>query len=171
MANIQRLCIVTAFAGATVAAPGAAATAHPAPTIKPGAAVSFSHALRAPVEPNGAGVIELTINEEYETGAIQLVATSDGLDLATASRSTTISMDGASQHRWDVYFDAPAGGVYYIDFAATVEDAGGSATRSYSVAVQVGDQAAFAKPQADDVALDAAGNAVVIMEAEETISE
>ncbi len=171
MANVRGLCVVVAAAAASCAAPETTTTAHPAPSGKPGASVSFSHALRAPVAPDGDGVLELTITEQYDAGTLQITAASDGLDLAAASRSTTLSMDGAAQHRWDVYFNAPAGGVYYIDFVVTVEDANGAgATRSYSAAIQVGDNAARAKPDAP-MALDAEGDPVVVMEAEETIDE
>ncbi len=171
MANVQVLCALIVFAAASCAAQERAATADPKPAGKPGASVSFTHTLRAPVEPGGGGVLELTIDEGYDAGAMEITATSDGLDLAATSRSMTASMNGASRHQWDVYFDAPAGGVFYIDFAATVEAVeGAAAMRSYSASVQVGDGGALAKPNTA-ATLDAEGDPVVIMEAEETTED
>ncbi len=163
---------VIAFAAASCAAPENTTTADTVASAgKPGAAVSFSHALQAPVGPGGNGVLTLSIGEKYDTGAMEISAASDGLDLAAASRAKNILLDGASSHRWDIYFSAPTAGVYYINFTATVMDLNGvSATRSYAAAVQVGDATAAAKPDTPAV-LDADGEPVMIMEAEETVEE
>lgn len=168
-------CAFLAMAAAC-AAPESAADAEtkktePFSTVKPGAAVSFSHSLRAPVDPGGDGVLLLTIRETYDNGAMLLEASSEGLELAGASRSKTLSMDAGDTHQWDLYFDASDGGVYYIDIVAIVDDGnGGGSTRSYSAAIQVGDDATVAKPSAD-VIRDAAGVPVVVMEAEETVED
>lgn len=150
---------------------GHLASGHVESEGKPGAAVSFSHALKGAVAPQGAGVLTLSIDKRLDSGRIAITATADGLDLAASSRATTFSLEGPSPHLWDVFFDAPDAGVYYIDFAATVTDErGGVSTRSYSAAVQVGAAAALSKPDAD-VALDGDGNPVMIMEAEESVEE
>ena len=167
-------CVFSAIIAAC-AAPEDAATetkkTEPFSTVKPGAAVSFSHSLRASVEPGGDGVLQLTIRENYASGAMRLEASSEGLELAGASRSKTLSMDSGDAHNWDLYFDAPADGVYYIDIAAAVDDGNGNiSTRSYSAAIQVGDDASVAKTSAD-VIRDAAGVPVVVMEAEETVED
>ena len=140
-------------------------------TGKPGAGVSFGHSLRAPVQPGGDGVLQLTINEIYKNGELRLEASSESLDLAVASRSKALSMDGGAAHQWDLYFDAPDAGVYYIDITATVNDGAGAVmTRSYSAAVKVGEGAALAKTSAD-VTRDTAGVPINVMQAEETIGE
>ena len=166
------LFIFIACAAASCTAPETKTTTESVESVgKPGAALSFSHALQAPVTPGGSGVLELTIDEAYNEGALEMSAAASGLDLASASQALSLSLDGASSHRWDVFFTAPNAGVYYIDFAATVTDGNGvSSSRSYSAAVQIGDGAALAKPDAN-VVLDADGNPVMIMEAEETVEE
>ncbi len=163
---------VIAIAATACAAPeNTTAADHGASAGKPGASVSFSHTLQAPIAPGGNGVLALSIVENYDAGAMEISAASDGLDLAASSQSTSLSLDGASPHRWDVFFSAPAAGVFYVDFAATVTDRNGvAATRSYSAAVQVGDVTALAKPDAP-VTLDAQGEPVMIMEADETVEE
>ncbi len=139
--------------------------------VEPGASVSFAHILRSPVAPGGNGVLELTVNENYAAGTMEIVAVSDGLDLAAASRSMTVSMAGADEHRWDVYFDAPNGGVHYIDFSVTATDENDvTASRAHSAAVNIGDGAVLAKPDAP-IVIDADGEAVILMNAEETIEE
>ncbi len=167
-------CVLSAMLAAC-AAPENTATettkASPVLTAKPGAALSFSHSLRAPVDPGGDGVLQLTIRENYTGGAMLLEASSQDLKLADTSRSKSLSMDGGDTHNWDIYFDAGAGGVYYVDVTAAVDDGNGNfSSRSYSAAVQVGDEASFEKTSAD-VARDAEGAAVVVMEAEETIED
>lgn len=162
--------LVTLTAAACAAPENTAADAHQS-LGKPGAAIGFSHTLQSPVSPGGAGVLTLSINERYDAGQLAISVASSGLDLATASQSTTLSLSGASPHQWDVFFDAPDSGVYYIDFTAAVTDANGvTSSRSYSAAVQIGDGATLSKPDAN-VARDADGNPVMIMEAEETIDE
>jgi|GEM_PF-6530360 len=173
----------TIFAGAVIAAASCAAPEndpavssdhhqhHGRQTVKPGASVTFAHELRNPVDPGGSGVLELTIDEGYGDGAMTLTAASDALNLAAASQSTTKSLADGSRQRWDIFFDAPAGGVHYIDVTATVTDENGVTTsRAYSAAVKVGDGAVLAKPDSP-VVFDAEGEPVMIMQAEESIEE
>lgn len=171
MIRFTSLASLLAFTAAACAAPeNIEADAHHS-LGKPGAAIAFSHALQSPVSPGDAGVLTLSINERYDDGQMAITAASSGLDLAEASQSTTLSLVGASPHQWDVFFDAPSGGVYYIDFTAAVTDPNGvTSSRSYSAAVQIGDGATLSKPDAN-VARDADGNPVMIMEAEETVDE
>lgn len=173
----------TIFAGAVIAAASCAASEndsaasseqhqHPAhQTVKPGASVTFAHELRDAVDPGGSGVLELTIDEGYGAGELTLTAASGGLALAASSQSTTRTLANGSRHSWDIFFDAPAGGVHYIDVTATVTDENGVTTsRAYSAAVKVGDGAGLAKPDSP-VVFDAEGEPVMIMQAEESIDE
>ena len=172
MSILKSVSAVFIAAAAACAAPESSSdTQSHIKTAKPGASVSFSHTLRSSVAPGESGVLELTIDENYAGGSMEIIAASDGLDLAAASRSLSVSMAGADQHRWDVYFDAPNGGVHYIDFSVTATDENGvAASRAYSAAVSVGDGAVLAKPDAP-IVIDADGEPVVIMSADETIEE
>ena len=164
--------IAAASVAASCAAPEETKREANVTTVKPGANVGFSHALRAPVSPGGAGVLELVIDEKYDSGAMRVSASSTTLDLASASSERTIALNGQSSHRWDIFFKAGEAGVHYIDVMAVVEgDNGASATRSYSADVVVGDSKTVAAKSKASMATDASGEPMVVMEAEETTDE
>ncbi|MEM8771274.1 MAG: hypothetical protein AAGD92_06470 [Pseudomonadota bacterium] len=143
-------------------------------TRKPGAAVTFKHALRDKVSPNGAGVITLTVDNAYGEGTLSLEAKSaKGLRLATRSQSTQFDMSGAKSQEWDIYFNAGDAGVYYIDVGATVIRANSVVgVRNYSIRVDVGANPTLRKPATGmRLQQNASGDAVVVMEAVETIEE
>lgn len=142
-------------------------------TIKPGAAVSFSHDVSGPVAVEGNGYVTLTINEGYPYGALELKASSDeGLAVLGANAAHTINMADGTTHSWRVDFQGLTDGVHYLNIMATAKpssDAG--ETRSYAVRVEVGDWKTVeaARQAAKPMELQADGEMAVILEATETI--
>ena len=155
----------TAQAPATMEAPEFA-------TVKPGAAVAFSHRLPSLIKVGDWVDAELIVREAYRQGTLRVeIRADEGLQVAPASALMRVDMAGRSTHSWPVRFQATADGVYYLHVFAEVEDAGEiSNRRSYAIRVPVGDVTVNQKPAAKMGETDT-GQTVVIMEAEETIEE
>lgn len=156
---------------AATAAPDAPAEALHA-TVKPGAGVAFSHDYEGPIRAGERGSIGLTISEAYDSGILKLeVITDDGLDVFGSSVSKTLQMSGGETHNWRISFGAVKDGVQYLRIRAVAEpDGAPAAARSYAVRIDVGDtSAASEKSSGIPVTTTADGEAVIVMEAEETI--
>lgn len=141
---------------------------------KPGASVEFTHKLRAPVSAGAAGTIDFTISENYEAGALWLQATGDnGLTIISGGKPARYEMYSTSSHRWTVTFSVANDGVYYVNVLATVEPDGLSkSTRAYAVRIEVGDVSGITTSAKNgEVSQSPDGEAVIILEAEETIEE
>jgi len=138
-------------------------------TIKPGAAVSFSHETSGPVQVGGNGYVTLTINEGYPTGTLSLLASSDdGLDVAGTSASTTLNASDGTTHSWRVDFRGEADGVHYLNVMAMADT---GERRSYAIPIQVGDWKSVedARKAAKPMQEQADGEMAIILEAQETI--
>ncbi|MEO1251296.1 MAG: hypothetical protein AAFW81_02985 [Pseudomonadota bacterium] len=145
-----------------------------AQTVKPGAAVSITHRLRSEVAPGESGVLTLDIEERYDGGLLSLSATSkSGLEIFPTSASAEIDMSIGDTHQWDVFFTAPSAGVYRIDVLVVAEASDGmKAPRSYAANVTVGSGAAAKAAQKGAAqSIDADGEAIVVLPAEETIED
>ncbi|MEL7031194.1 MAG: hypothetical protein AAGL97_12615 [Pseudomonadota bacterium] len=142
-------------------------------TIKPGAAVSFSHEVSGPIAVEGNGYVTLTINEGYPYGALELKASSDeGLAVLGPNATHTINMADGTTHTWRVDFQGLTDGVHYLNIMATAKpssDAG--EMRSYAVRVEVGDWKSVeaAREAEKPMEMQADGEMAVILEADETI--
>lgn len=138
---------------------------------KPRASVNFKGALRAPVSPGENGVLQVEILDGYNEGAMKLSAAgSDGLVVFSTSKTASFSMANNGARRWDIHFSAPEeDGDFYIDIVGLVEDplAGASAI-SHSFAVKIGKGGKSYRSPAK-VTMDADGEALVIMDAQESI--
>lgn len=142
-------------------------------TVKPGASVTFLHDAVKPLEVGEAGFVDLTVNEGYPSGSLQLEATGDeGLAVYGATSTMRVDMDAKTTHTWRINFEGEADGVHYINVAATADPKGGlTETRAYAVRVEVGDwQGAQAKAAAEkSTEMLESGEAAIMMTAEETI--
>ena len=142
-------------------------------TIKPGANIGISHQFVENPIVGGAQIVRLTINEPYESGELEIeVVKNEGIRVLQTTR-TVINLAAGNSHTWDVQFEAPAEGRFYIGLLATIKDGSNSNSyRAYSVPVYVGDVSDF-KREAEGFGLDETpqGQPIVIMEARETISE
>ncbi len=141
-------------------------------TIKPGAAVEFTHVLRFKVAPGEAGIVDFTVNEDYQSGLLKLEAHgSDGLSVFGASSSVQFSMDATRTHNWSVNFKAETDGVYYLNVSALAETEGEPGSRrGYAVRIEVGDlQKATKTSNSIAPTQMPSGETVIVMEAEETI--
>lgn len=162
-----------AATGAAGAPAERAAPACGAGACKPSASLSISHKLRSSVAAGETGVVEIRVADRYDSGRLTLSASSDdGLDISLNSRSTSMDLASVGPQVWDIYFTAPADGVYHLTVLAVVAENGETAAaRSVTFAVPVGDAPA-AKKKASDAQTTAtpSGERLILMEAEETIS-
>ena len=141
-------------------------------TIKPGAAVSFTHKARSAVQPGENGTLDLTLIEGYPAGNLTLGITgSDGLVVSTAQSGQSLSMKGADSHQISVTYRAETNGVFYVNVLAKTDTLDGvTSARAYSARVEIGDVTGLEKPKTDlPLDTNASGETVIIMEAEETI--
>ena len=141
------------------------------PTVKPGAAVEIAHTQRAAVGPGDRGTIDLTITESYSSGLLTLeIRGDDGISVSGASVSQTFQMADQSSHKWSVNFGAEVEGIQYLRIRATAtpED-GPESGRSFAIRVDVGDITKAASRKTTEATITPSGEAVIIMEAQETI--
>lgn len=144
-----------------------------AATVKPGANVNFSHEFIRNTIVGGPQIVRLTIDEAYESGQLKVeVVDYDGLTISQ-SRQTVINLAAADRHTWDLHFETPNQGRFYISVLATIEDGGRTlAHRAYSIPVYVGDVSSY-KPEVEGLSVEqgSEGQPIVTMRAEETIEQ
>lgn len=143
---------------------------HRHATIKPGAAVEFSHRMQSPTRIGDVGTAVVTVSEGYESGSLRLIArASEGLELVSSENLATLSMAGSRDHVVNVRFRARSEGVHYLSLTGEVSDnAGQKAVRNFSMRVQIGN--APAKAAKPGLAKDGKGAPIILMPATETIS-
>lgn len=148
-----------------------AAVAAAAATVKPGANVIFSHEFLRNTIVGGPQIVRLTIDESYDSGQLEVeIVDSDGVTISQ-TRKTVINLAAADRHTWDVQFETPQEGRFYIGILATIRDSNGTtAHRAYSIPVYVGDVTGY-KPEVEGYTVDQTpeGQSIVTMEAQETI--
>ncbi len=140
-------------------------------TVKPGAAVEITHTQRAPVDPGDRGTVDLIITEGYSSGLLTLeVSGDDGISVQGASVSQSFQMADQSSHKWSINFGAEAEGIQYLRIRATATpDDGPASARSFAIQVDVGDITKASAQKTNDATITPTGEAVIIMEAQETI--
>ena len=141
-------------------------------TVKPGAAVSFSHSDLETVSIGQNGRVTVEIREGYENGTLLVEASgSDGLDVFGAQATSRFDMAEAGPHLMELSYAADADGLYRINImASAAPETGIAMSRAYAIRVQVGKGGARVSKPAGERAVDAEGNPVVRMRAEETIT-
>lgn len=141
-------------------------------TVKPGAAVEFSHEITAAAAPGGTGTVKLTVIEGYDAGTLTLTTGgTDPLSVFGVDTTKTVDMASGGTHSWTVNYNAATDGIYYLNVqAAAAPDAGPEMSRVYAVRIEVGDISKAEKPQSPgDVMVTPDGETIIVMEAEETI--
>lgn len=131
-------------------------------TIKPGAAVAFSHNFRSPPKVGVYSVVEISMTDYYDDGILRARAMGDeGLEVFGAPATFSYALDGPAPGVWDVSVKPLAEGVHYLNITVQVEKNGvAGPARAHSVRIDVGDAAAN-KSKAPVDAIE--------MQAEETI--
>lgn len=141
-------------------------------TVKPGAAVSFTHTGAKDLQPGQYGKVVINADEEYDSGTLYLTAQPDeGLRLVSETGGTSFSMSAGRTHKWELDVMAASHGVYYLNVFASAKLADGTEyLRSYAVPVLVGDvtQADIRNSMKTNGTLSEDGKTIA-MEAEETI--
>ena len=142
-------------------------------TVKPGANVAFSHEFVANPIVGGAQIVRLTIDEAYASGQLEVeVVKNEGVRILQ-TRKTVINLASGDRHTWDLQFETPDEGRFYISVLAKLDDgANSTAYRAYSVPVYVGDVSQY-KREAEGFGLDETpeGQSIVTMDAQETIRQ
>lgn len=141
-------------------------------TIKPGAAVSFTHSGPKELQPGQYGKVLLSAAEEYDSGTLYLTAQPDkGLRLVSETAETSFTMSAGRVHDWELDVTAATDGVYYLNvFANAKQPDGTEYLRSYAVQILVGEvtQADIRNSMKANGNLSEDGKTIA-MEAEETI--
>lgn len=175
--NLLFLTIIGSNLLAACAAPqagNASLTSNPesVQTVKPGAAVTFSHTGPKDLQPGQYGKIKIRVTDNYESGTLDLAATPDeGMRLVTETAETSFSMSGDPTHEWELDVTAATRGVYYLNvFASAKLPNGTEMLRSYSAQVLVGDvtEADMKKSLKTNGSLSKDGK-TISMQADETI--
>jgi hypothetical protein len=171
--NSTSLMILAVFGLLFLAGPEASA-APPAPagprfaTIKPGAAVEFSHRIDGASQVGDVGTAVVTVADSYEGGSLRLTARAgEGLELVSNANLGTISMTGAGKHVVKIRFRVLSEGVHYLSLIAeALEGTDQESFRTVSMRVQIGN----APPKQTDLPLakDSKGDSIILMPATET---
>lgn len=130
-------------------------------TIKPGAAVSFSHEFDSALVAGQPNAVTITIAHDYADGMLSMQANGSGIvEVSSSNTQKTVPLFERNNVDWRIDFTPTGNGVGYINLLASVShDTGETSSRSYAVRVALGDTAAAkTNPDGD-----------VILEAEETI--
>lgn len=167
------LVILAAF-GLPFLAGHEASAAPPAPaaprfaTIKPGAAVEFSHRIDGARQIGDVGTAIVTVADDYDSGSLRLTArASEGLELVSNENLGTISMAGAGKHVVQIRFRVLSEGLHYLSLIAEApEGADQKSFRTVSMRVQIGN--ALAKKTDLPLAKDSNGEPIILMPATET---
>lgn len=152
---------------AASAAPRAPAAPHFA-TIKPGAAVEFSHRIDGARQIGDIGTAVVTIADDYDSGSLRLTARAGaGLELLSNENLGTISMAGAGKHVVNIRFRVVSEGIHYLSLIAEApEGPNQKSFRTVSMRVQIGN--APAKKTDLALAKDSKGDPIIVMPAIET---
>lgn len=141
-------------------------------TVKPGAAVEFSHEGPKDLQPGQYGKIIINVADSYEAGTLYLTAEpEEGLRLVSETAETDFSLSGRRTHEWELDVTSATDGVYYLNVFATVNLPDGTEfLRSYAAQIVVGDvtEAEISKSMEANGILSDDGKSIA-MEAEETI--
>jgi hypothetical protein len=143
---------------------------HSHATVKPGAAITFSHSFEGPLIAGEQGQVMLTISEAYTSGVVNVdVIVDEGLSVFGSSLSKTVQLSGGPDHTWPITFSAVQNGVQYLRVRAVTEiDGQPSSARSYAVRIDVGGSSDTSVQKATASTMMPDGNAVIMLEAEET---
>lgn len=136
--------------------------------VKPGASVGYSHNLAKQVEAGDTINFDLSLQESYSSGALQVDVSASGLSLTGSSLSQAFDMAEGNDHSMTISFTAPSNGRHYINVSARAETGSDEAKyRVFSIPVQVGpEQAMKSNPNMQTMP---SGETIIIMDAQEEI--
>lgn len=139
-------------------------------TVKPGAALSFSHEFEGPLIAGEQGLVMLTISEAYTSGVLNVdVVVDEGLSVFGSSLSKTIQLSGGPDHIWPITVSAVQNGVQYLRIRAVTDIQGQPVSaRSYAVRIDVGGNSDASAQKTTPPTMMPDGDAVIMLEAEET---
>ena len=145
--------------------------APPISTVKPGAAVTFSHADVKSIEVGENSAVTITVNEGYPSGTLTLEATGGaGLDVFGATRVLEVAMADVTTHTWRVDFQPQSDGVHYVNVLATARpEPGVFETRAYAVRVNAGSWASAQTQKATPTEMLEDDTPAIMLKADETI--
>ena len=144
---------------------------------KPGAAVRFSHNYSGKSEVGDSESVTLTFNHEYSTGSLSIqLEAQEGLNIADNQSPYIFALDEDRNLEIEALLSAAANGKYYLSIFATVEGWGGDPiSRVFALALNAGDSEQKTKSSLEPVHMSieeaTPGNKIILMPAEETISQ
>ncbi|MEM1390868.1 MAG: hypothetical protein AAGG45_07285 [Pseudomonadota bacterium] len=144
----------------------------PITTIKPGAGVIVDATTTDTLQAGENGATFVSIFEPYSEGTLLLTSTgSEGLSVFGAETTAQIDMSLEGPHEVRLDYSADIDGVYYINMVATtIFIDGREDSRAHAIRVEVGDwQNTSEASRSSDTEVSPDGEAMVIMDAEETI--
>lgn len=144
----------------------------PITTIKPGAGVIVDATTTDTLQAGENGATFVSIFEPYSEGTLLLTSTgSEGLSVFGAETTAQIDMSLEGPHEVRLDYSADIDGVYYINMVATtIFIDGREDSRAHAIRVEVGDwQNTSEASRSSDTEVSPDGEAMVVMDAEETI--
>jgi len=148
----------------------ASKTSAPQRYMKPGAAISYSHNLPKDIAPGQTVVFQLTLDESYPSGAMNVEITSEGdIQIFPTSSRAQFDMSAGREHVMDVSVTVNSNGRHYINVGAMADTGNGQAMpRIFSIPVQSGPVKSM-QPNSKMMTTPTGEN-IIVMEAQETIS-
>jgi len=136
---------------------------------KPGAGIEYSYDMPKNITAGETVTFQLTLDETYNTGDLNVGLTSDGgLQMFATNTQSRFNMGGVTSHIIDVSFTAPSNGRHYINVQAMADSGNGQVMpRIFSIPVQVGPEQAM-KPH-QNMTKTSSGENIIVMEAQEVI--
>ncbi|MEM7494151.1 MAG: hypothetical protein AAF296_12275 [Pseudomonadota bacterium] len=144
----------------------------PITTIKPGAGVIVDATVPATLEVGESATVIVSVSEAFSEGTLVITSSgSEGLTIFGAETTARLDMGLEGPHQVRLDYTADAAGVYYLNIVATTISADGNEdSRAHAIRVEIGDWETAAKVSQNAVMeVSPQGDAMIIMEAEETI--
>ncbi|MEL7546482.1 MAG: hypothetical protein AAGJ84_07515 [Pseudomonadota bacterium] len=140
-------------------------------TIKPGAAIGFSHSELPVLQKGQDGRVTVFVTEPYDQGEMTIsMSGSGGLDVFGAERSMRLDLSAGATHEVTINFGASEDGDYRIGISALVElDGGFRMGRAYAVPIRIGKGGNSGVARKGSIQTDLTGEQRVVFQAEETI--
>lgn len=111
-------------------------------TVKPGAAIDFSHSLTQHMTAGQFYTLTMEFEEAYDVGDMEIVlAPPDQLEIFAHDTKKLFRMDKKASHTWPIDIKADQDGIYFISVFATAtdQDTNFTSRRNFSIRVDVGD--------------------------------
>jgi G3E family GTPase len=140
-------------------------------TVKPGAAVSFSHKADGKFEVGRFTDVVVTLNHSYTDGTIRLQARgTDGVEVLSASASHTVDASVPSSSQWRLSVRPTSGGTQFVSILAEADATPRSSgdMRAYQIRIELGGESTKTTPDMGTMQQTQSGP-VMSLQAVETI--